>query len=286
LKIDSIGDDDTIVVKKFSYMDFNKGSKTEYLKIKSVTENDLSVENHVKFIFAKDFYYSNKVLVNIEDYIFKDVFDIDAFQNDNGSLVLSSTIRALFSIDDILSTKNTVKLEYTEVGETPLIWSFSLQYDSYDIKEQVFYNSTISSYLSDESGQADFTKNNYALEYKGEKYLITARRLDEVDCYSPHFRKFIAVFGIHNFYLHLYKMNESTVTNNNNYYLDKAADLNMDFTVPLKLFKVEYVLNGKIRKNIFNPVSYSKCSEFLVADAKTFGILKEHSYVHCQLPTP
>ncbi len=74
-------------------------------------------------------------------------------------------------------------------------------------------------------------------------------------------------------------MNESTVMNNNNYYLDKSADLNMDFSVPLKLFKVEYVLNGKIRKNIFNPASYSKCSDFLVEDAKIFGILKEHSYV-------
>ncbi len=177
LKTDCFADDDDTVLigRHFTFVDFNKDKTKDYFKIKDIPANKLRVK----------YYSSGNDIIHLGKYIRNDVFDVYDFQRDHPSFVLSSTVRFLFSKDDISMTRNVVKLDYEYIGETNLTVKYDVKYTSFDSKTKTFYNALVVPTLIGDAGlDIDITKHNYVVEIGNEKYLISHRRLVEIDSYN------------------------------------------------------------------------------------------------------
>lgn len=276
-------DDDTVLnVHHFSYIDFTKDKEKKYFKVKDISPENLKIK-----------YYSYTTdVIPVGDYIADNVFDVYGFQHDYPSLLLSSTVRILFSKEDISMTRNKVKLEYDYIGEMEMDLNFHIDYSSFDNQKRMLYGvNVVPEIKSTTHYSVDFSKHNYVVELDDEFYLVAPRRLVEFDCVDSYFKTDINLFRGYTFSTEilLYKMGMNSIISVPRsfyrYYNNNNDNKSFDWSKSVKLYRVEYVLNDTHRFNIFSR-SFNRitnASELNVIDPDVFEIIKENKGIAVSL---
>lgn len=270
LKLESYDEKTGLCSRHFVYRNFTSNNDKIYLKIKDIPLNDLRVK---RYIFDSN-------TINFGEYIKNGVFDVRKFYKYHSSFFTTNTIRTIFSEKEILS-KNRVRLDYEFVGNSLLRWETSLEYDSFDANAQTFAGFKMFSNILNDDNTMDFKKYNYAIKYNDVFYLMTVRRLDELHCYSPHFRKHLSDSTM-NAQLLFYKMNSKTVTGSYEYFFNTNSKpkpvFEIEFDKPFEIYRVSYILNENQKFNIFENHSelypMTRSNELLVSDTEIFEAYK------------
>lgn len=277
LKTDNFNEYDestVLIVHHFSYVDFTKDKNKSYFKVKDIAPENLKIKY---YSFGND-------IISVGDYIDNDKFQVYDFQQKYPYLLLNGRIKIIFDKDDISMTRNKVKLRYEYVGETGLSLNYSFTYSSFDSKVKKLFNTTVKSEIQTTDFHAvDFEKHNYVVEIDGEKYLISNRRLTEIDCYYPHFKSSVNLFQTyrHNADFLLYKMDDSSVMDTKTYQTISKRTIERrtspDWSKKVKIYKVEYVLNGKHHFNLFSkPSEKIENEDVIINDIEVFDFIREH----------
>jgi hypothetical protein len=275
--VDQKDDDTILIVYHLSYIDYKKDKDKSYFQVNDISPEKLKVK-----------YYSyGHEIIPIGDYIKDDKFQVYDFQREYPSLLLSGTVRIIFAKDDISMTRNKVNLDYEYLGETGLDLICQLKYGSFDMKAKTFFNIDIDMNIESTDGLLlDFYKYNYAVEIDGEKYLVSPRRLLEINTYTSDVRANINLFQGFRFNtdVEFYRMSDISIVNHKSYHTHKRMIKNhsmVDWSKKVKIYKVEYVLNDKYRYNIFEkPFTALKNSDSIsVLDKDIFDFLKNNNGV-------
>ena len=283
LKTDFFNESDTsdteLIIRHFNYVDFTKDKVKSYLKIKDISPDNLKIK-----------YYSyGSDVIQLGEYITNDKFDVYDFQRDYPSLLLSSTVRLLFTRDDISMTRNHVKLNYEYIGEIGLKVVYNVEYSSFDSKTKTFYNVVVKPEIkSTQFPNIDFFKHNYAIEYNSEKMLVAPRRLKEIVGFNSTFKKDLSVFSRYTYptEFYMYKLDSVSVISNRKFYTvvkqNKATPQTLNWFAPIKFYQVEYVLNEQYSFNLFN-TPFEKTDEIydelVVNDSDAFDHIRKHGFV-------
>ena len=263
-----------LIIRHFNYVDFTKDKIKSYFKIKDISPDKLKIK-----------YYSyGSDIIKLGEYINNDKFDVYDFQRDYPSLLLTSTVRLLFTKDDISMTRNHVKLQYEFLGEMGLQVIYNLTYSSFDSKTKTFYNVEIKPEIRSKAyPQLDFNKHNYAIEYNNEKMLITPRRLVEIVGYNSSSKKDLSLFSRYSYptEFYLYKLDSVSVISNRKFYMAAKQSTSktppFNWFSPVKIYQVEYLLNEQYSFNLFN-TPFDKCGEIfdalVVNDSDAFDQIK------------
>jgi len=274
LKTDNInGVDDTTIltVHQFNYVPYTKHTEKKYVLIKSVNPTNLKIKCYM--------YHTN--VISIGDYVNNDVFDIKSFQKKFPTLVLSNTVRTLFSSKEISMGTNKVVLTYDYIGETSISLKYDVKFVGSNSNFNIFYDVELKSDIiaDDVNDLVDFENNNYAIELDGDKYLMTTKMLYEVGCYNPYFIKGNYFKNLNHSYLILLKLNTCSVMNNKQFYHNHNDIHNINWDKKVKIYKVCYLLNKHHSYNLFNHnTDYEKLNTLNVIDDVVFDIIdKQHS---------
>ena len=279
LKTDCFADDDdTILIgRHFTFVDFNKDKVKDYFKIKDIPANKLKIK----------YYSAGDEAIYLGEYIRDNIFDVYDFQRDYPSFILSSTVRFLFSKNDISMTRNVVKLDYEYLGETNLTVNYDIKYTSFDSKAKIFYNaSVVPTLIGDDGIDIDVAKHNYVVEIGNEKFLISHRRLVEIDTYNVSAKRDFSLFQRYSYSteISLFSIVGSSIISRTRFFNHKRFSKNSIspevWLNKVKVYKVEYLLNDKHHFNMFsNLFESSERDDLFVNDREVFNLIKQHGKI-------
>lgn len=280
LKADCFVDDDEVALigQHFTFVDFNKDKNKSYFKIKDIQSNKLKIK----------YYSTGNDVIYLGRYIKDNVFDVYDFQRDYPSFILSSTTKFLFSKDDISMTRNNVKLCYEYVGESNLTVRYDVKYSSFDSKTKTLCNAVVvPTLLGDCDLEIDVTKNNYVVEIGLDKFLLSHRRLTEIDAYNPTAKRDFSLFQRYSYSTEVSFFNivGSSIISRTRFFnlrrFSKTPQFGPEVWLnKVKIYKVEYVLNDKHRFNMFSSLfEYSERSDLVVNDREVFDQIRKYGHV-------
>lgn len=286
LKTDFFNEEDndtTLWVRHFTYIDFNKDKDKSYLKISKVPFDNLKIK-YYDYAGGRDF-------IDLSKYVHDDVFDVYGFQHDYPSLLLSQTVRRLFSKDDISMTRNNVKLNYEYIGETGFSLEYDIDFNGFDSKTQTLYNvSILPNIKSTDFPEIDFTKHTYAIEVDDEKYLMSSRKLLEIGGYSVSALRDFSVFRQYSYTtaIFLYALDKVSIISPKKLYTvirNKAMKKQnaINWGKRHKVYKVEYVLNDSLKFNLFsNHFNRGDVLDSIIVDDKeNFDFIQNNKKIAC-----
>lgn len=267
LKTNWVTDND-ISISKFTFIDYTKDTIKSYFKVRDIPLTELRI----------NYYTSTSKYIDLINYIHNGVFDVNLFQSEYPSLMLSNTIRRVFNTEYIMKTKNRVKLEYSYIGYGSLTFKYDISYDGYDQKQKKFYNAKlIRSIYSKEFPEIDFNKYNYVVELNGVKFLLAPRRLKEFDADAYDLKLSVNIltqYGLED--ILFYRLNNATISYSKKFDLEFIKSFsNYDWSQKVKIFKINYCLNDVFRSNIFdNPFVIDTPYDKYISDSSVFDSLK------------
>jgi len=246
-------EDTSIYLSHISYLDFTKDKDENYFKIMDV---DLS-----KLKIALSMYDSDCIM--LVNYIENDIFDVDKFSKDYPHLVLSRTIRKVFSKNYISMTRNKIKLVYEYVTKSSLELYIDFEYKSFDSKFNKFNKVTLMpTFILGNGKKLDIENKNYAIKVGNDHYLLTLRTLSEMQHYGAKYKKNINICSNGNYNMmdvFFFSLSDVSFQNNNSSYLnfllkEKSDELN--WTQEYEIYEINYELNKTHLFSIFdNPYS-------------------------------
>jgi len=269
---DNSDEDTVLTVHHFNYVDYTKDTDKKYVVVKSTDVENLKIHC----------YHFGKTIIPLGKYINNTKFIVYDFQNDYPTLLLSKTVKKVFSNDDISLTRNKVELNYEYLGETSLELIYNVNYTNTVSSENALLNASLMTSIisSNPNIHTDFEKYNYAAEIDGEMFLLSPRMLFEVDCYESYFDNSVTAFkGMYNTHLNLYKVKEffgQEPIIESPYFRFKSEKPRLSFDKDVKLYKIKYVLNGNKSYNLFNKPfeNHKKIEKLVVSNKHIFEHLK------------
>lgn len=259
-------------IQHFSYVSFTKDKEKKYIVVRNTDVENLKIQC----------YYFGREVIPLGSYIKNNAFQVYEFQHDYPSLLLSKTVKKLFSKDDISLTRNKVELNYEYIGESSLELVYTLDYQGSDPNSNSFFNTTLKTRIdsTDKNVHVDFEKYNYAAEIDGTMFLLSPRPLYEIDCYSSFYDNGINLFEKDfNTYLNFYKIDSlfgDQPLNDTRYFRFRRNRPSLSLDRDVKLYKIEYILNKKKKYNLFDKSfeRYNNVEKLVVSNNDIFAHLK------------